>query len=274
MRLTFILAAAEAVSHFDQSTLACGMEVQLMTMDPASIYAQLSRLAEDMPDFTAPGRVSNDSLRWLGRVNALLDEMGLMVDSAGLTVATKGVQSYNMGIVHDAIAQIRSVLYRALGTAELRLPAGTQGAFLPAGNVFEAFAVVGKVLRSAKRDLLIVDPYMDERTLTDFAPLASDGVVIRLLADGKKHYPSLLPAAQRWSKQYATARPLQVRAAPARALHDRLIICDGTETWVVTQSFNAIAERAPASVVPVDDEMAKLKVEAYHAVWQDAAPLI
>ena len=58
-----------------------------------------------------------------------------------------------------------------------------QGAFIPAGNAFDALAALSKVLRLAATDLLIVDPYMDEKTLIDYVRLANAGVTIRLLAD-------------------------------------------------------------------------------------------
>ena len=42
-------------------------------------------------------------------------------------------------------------------------------------------AAIGKVLGTAKRDVLIVDPYADEKALTDFAPLAREGISVRML---------------------------------------------------------------------------------------------
>jgi hypothetical protein len=115
-------------------------------------------------------------------------------------------------------------------------------------------AVIGSVLRTAKQGVFIVDPYMDEKALTDFAPLAAEGVTIQLLADQQWHKPTLRPARERWSTQYGASRPLEARLAPAKTLHDRLIIIDDEHTWVLTQSLNAFAARSPAAVVRVDDE--------------------
>ncbi len=53
----------------------------------------------------------------------------------------------------------------------------------------------------------------------------------------------LEPAARRWIQQYGAARPLKVRLAPKKALHDRSIFVDGTVVWTLTQSFNAFANR-------------------------------
>ena len=134
-------------------------------------------------------------------------------------------------------------------------------------------AAVGKVLQEAKQTLLIVDPYMDEKVLTDFAGLAPAGVTLHLLADTQGHKPTLKPAVTRWAAQHGTARPVEARLAAPRTLHDRLIVVDGAGAWTLTQSFNALAARSPASIVRVDAETAALKVAAYDSMWQAAGPL-
>jgi hypothetical protein len=54
---------------------------------------------------------------------------------------------------------------------------------------------------------------------------------------------------------------------------DSLIAVDKAEAWVLTQSFNALAARSPASIVRADAETAALEVAYYEAVWAAAAPL-
>jgi hypothetical protein len=68
-------------------------------------------------------------------------------------------------------------------------------------------------------------------------------------------------------------RPLEIRLAPARSLHDRLIIVDGAQAWTLTQSLKDFAARSPATIVKVDGETAGLKICAYDAIWRGAAPL-
>jgi hypothetical protein len=43
-----------------------------------------------------------------------------------------------------------------------------------------------------------------------------------------------------------------------------------TRAAVLTQSLNAFATRAPASIVRVDEETALLKIAAYQAIWATA----
>jgi hypothetical protein len=239
-----------------------------MSMDPEALYIQLGRLVETMPELDDGNPLSSTTQQWLGRAAALIAEAGDFSDTALFRTAVGGLTS---GLVrYKAAQEIPLLLHRALAVAELRAPLSAQGTFIPAGNSFDAFAAMGKVLGTATRDILIVEPYLDEKALTDFAPLAQEGVSIRLLADGSGHKPTLIPASKRWVTQYGTARPLDVRLAPARTLHDRVIIADAAGVWVLTQSLNAFAGRSPASIVRVDQQTAALKVSAYDAIWRGA----
>jgi hypothetical protein len=145
------------------------------------------------------------------------------------------------------------------------------GAFIPAGNAFDGFAAVCKVLSVGKVRLLIVDPYLDEKVLTDFVPQAAEGVAICLLTDQQSVKPSLQPAVARWSAQYGTKRPVAAKLAAPRALHDCLIVVDGTEAWDLTQSLNAFAARSPATIVRSGPEQAALKIPYYEGLWASAS---
>jgi hypothetical protein len=164
-------------------------------------------------------------------------------------------------------------VYRALAKAELKAPAAVQGSFIPAGNAFDAFSAIAKVVGNAQQNVLIVDPYLDEKALTDFTILVPEKIQVRLLSDQLTVRPTLRPAAGRWVAQYGVSRQLAVKLAAPRTLHDRLIAVDDATVYVLTQSLNAFAARSPASIVRVDDETAKLKVAAYQAIWVTASPI-
>ena len=108
------------------------------------------------------------------------------------------------------------------------------------------------------------------KKLTEFALLAPEHVAIRLLADQNLHKATLKPAATRWVAQHGAARPLEVKLAPPKTLHDRLIAVDGVNAWTLTQSLNAFATRSPASILRADPETAALKIASYEAMWQTA----
>jgi hypothetical protein len=239
-------------------------------LTPEALYLQLGRLIAEMPDLSVPGPISDETNRWLGRAAALVEKAGIGVDHLQFQVAAQNLD----GVIRARNAQtIKSLVFTALARAELAAPASVQGAFIPAGGEFDAFVAFGKVLATATADLLIVDPYADEKALTDFAIQARAGVTIRVLADQARHKPSLKPAADRWRKQFAAERPLELRLAAPKSLHDRLIFADRQNVWTFGQSLNAIAARAHTSINRVDPETAAMKVVAFEAIWAEAASL-
>jgi len=147
-------------------------------------------------------------------------------------------------------------------------PLAGDGAFISAGDVLDAYTAIGKVLGTATTGVLIVDPYMDEKAVTDFAPLVANGISIRLLSDVQTSKATLGPAAKRWVSQYGAGHPLEVRLAPQRSLHDRLIVIDEREAWILTQSLKDFAARSPASIIRVDHQIADMKIGAYEALWR------
>ena len=242
--------------------------IRAMSLDPESLYMHLGRIVETMPDLRRPGPVSPEINQWLGRAAVLVEAAGDRVESVQFKVASVNLDS---AIRDQNVQTIASILHRALARAELRAPAASQGAFIAVGESFSAFNAVSKVLTGAPQTVLIVDPYADAKALTDFAVLAPEGVLVRVLSDAGTMKPSLKPAAESWAKQYGTTRPLEIRLAPARSLHDRIITVDETQAWTLTQSLKDFAARSPATIVKVDAETAALKIGAYGAIWQSAA---
>ncbi len=240
-----------------------------MSLSPEALYQQLGSLIAEMPDLTQ-GPITPEINRWLGRATALVELTGDKANWITLKVAAQNIT----GPIRIQNAQaIATIVHEALAKAELLAPAGAQGAFIPVGHKFDAFAAVAKVLAEARKDLLFVDPYSDEKVLTDYALSAPERVNIRLLADKADHKKSLKPAAEHWVKQFVDARPLTVRLAASKTLHDRLIIVDGIQVWGLGQSFNKLVERAHTSLVRMPAESAALKIAAYESMWDMATPL-
>jgi hypothetical protein len=130
---------------------------------------------------------------------------------------------------------------------------------------------ISPVLGEATKDILVVDPYMSQVILSDFALSVGEGVKLRLLSGDKKTNPDLEPALRAWRSQ-RTNRPIEVRLAKQNLLHDRLIIPDGM-AWSLSQSFNMLAKRSPATLQPFEMAIGQLKTTFYEEVWHDSSPL-
>lgn len=240
-----------------------------MATDPENLYRQLGRLIEAMPDLTQLP-VSNDVHLWVGRAYALVKEVGNLADPAIFTVTANNLGTTNR---IQAAKEIKNMVYRAFAVAEMKAPAGVSGAFIPVGDSFDAFAALSKVLRTATKDVLIIDPFMDETALTEFGSAVPEKVCLRLMADQASYKQTLQPAANKWIQQYGESRPLLIRLAPPKSLHDRAIFIDQATAWALTQSLKDFAKRSPAEIVRADDT-ASLKITAYEKIWDSSQVII
>jgi hypothetical protein len=242
-----------------------------MSLSPEELYLQLGNLVAEMPDL-ANCEITPQVNRWLGRATALV---GKVLGNVDETMMSGACRLLPVDATRDMNAQtIASLVHEAFAKVELIAPARVRGTFIAAGHTLDAYAAVGKVLGTAKTDVLMVDPYADVKAVTEYAVLAPVTVPVRILADTEYHKNTLKPAAERWAQQFGQSRaPLEVRLAPAKTLHDRLIIVDGGDVWGLGQSFNKLAERAHTSLVRMDAETGALKVVAYSEMWQKATTL-
>ena len=122
-----------------------------MITDPETLYRQLGRLIEAMPDFThAP--LSSEGHRWLARAYALVEQVG---NSADPNMFTLEVNRLGTAAWKNAVHHIQTIIYRAFAIAEMRAPAGASGAFIPVGGSFDAFAALSPQVRLKVRDAFL-----------------------------------------------------------------------------------------------------------------------
>jgi hypothetical protein len=241
-----------------------------MVLNPEELYRRFGRLLENVPDFSGYGPLNTEQLQWLGRAQALVKENGDILAIVEIGLAAKNM----LGPVRaDAFSQLMLTLHAQIASVELRSPANAQGTFIPVANTFDAFAAISKLLQTATRDVLVVDPYLDETVLTEFGTVIPLGVTLRLLSDTATVKTSLNPAASRWVAQHGKSRPLSVRLAAPKALHDRALFVDQKGAWTITQSLKDFAKRSPAEIVRADDTAA-LKIAAYEQIWSQATVVI
>ena len=239
-----------------------------VNIDAEGLYRKLGRLIEVFPDLgihPTPHSVHS----WLGQACALVEMTGILGDNIFLATA---INRLNTAGWQSASHEITAIVFRAFAKAELNAPPSLAGVFIPVGNSFDAFSIIAKLLKSAKNEVFIIDPYLDEVILTEFLVSAPSEIKLRLMADKRNLKPSLKLASIKWIQQYGDQKPLVVRVAPVNALHDRMMIIDSAITWSLTQSFNGIAKRSPAEFIRTDDT-ASLKITAYEEIWEQSKQL-
>ena len=232
------------------------------------LYVRLRQAVADMPDLRVDS-ISLELAKWLAEVTFLVEDRGDLVDTFELKSAIGRLGT----ILSVGKQEVPLVLYRVLAKAEATAPSALRGSFIAAGRPFDALAAVSKLLGEAESDVLVVDAYAEANLLDAFLRAVPDQVGIRVLADAKTLKPTLKPAAEAWVAQYGVNRPLEIRVAPKGTLHDRLILLDRREVWLLGQSFNQLATRSNTYLSRSDAELAAMKVSAYEAAWSVAAQL-
>lgn len=209
-----------------------------------------------------------DTLMWLGRLSALSEEDGDTVQS---TMLRMHIQSLG-GVLHDkAVATVLSTLHHLIARYEIRVPAASRSAFLAPGDTFGSFSAVGTAIKEAAGSLLVVDPFLDQIFMTDFAPWIAERVELRLLGTAKSARSALPRAVELWREKYDDVRPISLRICQNAAVHDRYLF-DPERVWHVSQSFNKIATRAPALITPITGDTADLTRTAHEEIWASADP--
>lgn len=173
--------------------------------DVGRYYVLLGLLVRDMPDLMSAPKPEQH--RWVARARALIEICGTADEKTAFNSAADSLDTSSYPTSYAT--KIGQIVHIVLARFELLAPATIQGAFIPVGSVFDAKVAIGKILGLATTDALIIDPYMDEKALTEFATSTADNVPIRLLADAAHVKTSLKPTVTRWQTQYGTTRPLE-----------------------------------------------------------------
>jgi len=112
---------------------------------------------------------------------------------------------------------------------------------------FDYFDEIRKVLETAQRDVLFVDPYLDAEFVSRYLGHIPAGVSIRLLA--RERIQTLIPAVELYAKQSNTK--IEVRSAAG--FHDRYLFVDNSGCYQSGASFKDGAKKAPTTVTQIID---------------------
>jgi len=110
----------------------------------------------------------------------------------------------------------------------------TQGVFFD-GQVFDAYELASKVIRSAKQSIVLIDNYIDETTLTHLAK-KKKGVKVLLLT--KNIIKQLNLDIQKANAQYGSFEAKQFTQS-----HDRFLIIDDKEVFHLGASLKDLGKK-------------------------------
>lgn len=109
-----------------------------------------------------------------------------------------------------------------------------QGVFYE-GQVFDAYELASRIIRSAKKTIVLIDKYLDETTLTQLSKKAKDVQVLLLTQPLSKQ---LTLDLQKVNAQYGG-----FVAKPFNQSHDRFLIIDGHEVYHLGASLKDLGKK-------------------------------
>lgn len=139
--------------------------------------------------------------------------------------------------------------------------------FLPAGSQHDAYVRVRKILRIAKRSILIVDTYVDE-TLWELLTNVPQKIKIAILTKKMQHDFRL--EGRKFIAQHGNV--LEVRRTSS--YHDRFIIVDQKRCWHIGASIKDAGEKAFALSELVRPDIVGAVIADVEKEWSSASPVV
>jgi hypothetical protein len=131
--------------------------------------------------------------------------------------------------VEQLVGKVNEISFQIKST---ELPA--QGVFFD-GQVFDAYELASKIIRSAKKNIILIDNYIDETTLTH---LSKKSKAIKALLLTKTISKQLTLDVKKANEQYGN---FELRTFTKS--HDRFLIIDHTEVYHLGASLKDLGKK-------------------------------
>lgn len=120
-----------------------------------------------------------------------------------------------------------------------------------AGQIYDAFELVARLIKSAKKSILLIDNYVDESVLTMMSE-KNDGVKVDIYT---KELPKALTlAATKFNDQYGNLTLHQTKS-----IHDRFLILDDETIYLIGASLKDAGKRLFAFTEMSKERISELK---------------
>lgn len=244
------------------------LQKQLLGDGPAEKQVLLMKLLhefETAPHFGEKYLADADSApqRWIARIGALLARVGIEYK-----VRFKNIQVQSFHYWSNAREPFRQQLLAAAEEIKLALELDGHediGQVYGSQQQYDFLRDLKAIILGAQTEVFVVDPYFDGQAFETYLGPLGSGCSIRILCS-------------RYSSEVAghvTAFAAQHNVNPelrkSQKLHDRLVIIDGSDCWIVGGSIKD-AGKKPTYLVPLQPSIAPTKIDIYEGVWREAKP--
>lgn len=159
-------------------------------------------------------------------INAFVEMRKILIDNAALLSRVDKIELKQV----EADGKFEQI-FRALDSGKLQ---SEKGIFYD-GQIFDAYAFVSDIIRSAKKSVVLIDNYVDDTVLT---LLGKRGQSVSASIFTKSISNQLKLDLQRYNSQY-----LPINVHTFTYAHDRFLIIDGTELYHIGASLKDLGKK-------------------------------
>lgn len=218
---------------------------------------------ENSPDFGAQYVADADSApqQWIARIGALLSRVSIEHKISFQSKRQTTVQFWSV-----SREPFRQQLLAAAEEIKLELELDGHediGTVYDAQHQFDFLRDLKEIILGAQDEVFVVDPYFDGRSFETYLGPLGDSCAIRVLCS--KYSNDVAGHIHAFKAQYGVKPQLR----KSRKLHDRLVILDGVDCWIVGGSIKDAGTK-PTYLVPLQPGIAPTKVAIYESLWEQA----
>jgi len=223
------------------------------------VLLKLSHELENVPDFGSDftNNPKSEIRLWLSRIGALVKR----VDPSNINSLSRlnGVLPHNWSWALNEFTLLAQTAHDDL-KLELEIYQDDQiGKMYDSDQTYDFRQDLVAIVQQAKESLFVIDPYLD----ADFFGMIFEeriGIACRVLAT--KSTALLLPLAASLRKE----RGVLVEVRKSKEIHDRVILVDNTDGWVVGGSIKD-AGKKPTYLLPLLPDLVLKKAPIYERIW-------
>lgn len=232
---------------------------------PLQKQIMLMKLEHEMKNRPLFGVSYNDDpdgeiRQWISRVGAIMDRHSLSRGVEFRAIGRTLVHYWQPAIknmlicVQDAIEEIK---------LEFELYREDQiGVVYQQGEEYAFKRDILEVIESSEKEIFVVDPYFDSATFT-WMFSGNSKAQVRIFCS--QYFVSVQKIIEEFKRSFTVG--VEVRSS--KQLHDRLIVVDGSDCWVVGASIKD-AGKKPTYLLPLIPDLASRKIRIFDDLWKNS----
>lgn len=226
------------------------------------ILLKLVDLYDHVPDFRpGPIKAMTKERLWLSAVGALLKAISIIYEAEYKT-AISMLSRYRDFAINNILSQIGDAIEELKLDLELDGRSEIGSAYEP-GDVYRFYADLKAIISSVQSEIVVIDPYFNGDAFDAYLSSMPNETSIKILSD--RYTDDIGKYVSRHMEQYHS----RIEVRQTKELHDRLLIIDNTDCWVVGQSIKDAATKT-TYLIPLSPTISEAKIKIYSEIWERA----